>query len=109
MRCKRCKACKTEGVEYPEEYCCIGVSDDEINEDRNGDLGCIFIGKQLIISFAKKAKFFKNHGVCQTGMDCKRESEKALFLYPIYFVYKHAQKTFSVKLIIGGFSHEYCS
>ena len=38
MRCKRCKACKTEGFEYPEEYCCIGVSDDEINEDRNGDL-----------------------------------------------------------------------
>lgn len=38
-------------------------------------------------------------------MDCKRESEKALFLYPIYFVHKHAQKTFSVKLIIGGFSH----
>ena len=37
---KRCKACKTEGFEYPEEYCCIGVSDDEINEDRNGDLGC---------------------------------------------------------------------
>lgn len=33
MRCKRCKACKTEGFEYPEEYCCIGVSDDEINED----------------------------------------------------------------------------
>ena len=42
-------------------------------------------------------------------MDRKRESEKALFLYPIYFVHKHAQKTFSVKLIIGGFSHEYCS
>lgn len=40
MRCKRCKACKMEGFEYPEEYCCIGVSDDEINEDGNGDLGC---------------------------------------------------------------------
>lgn len=41
MRCKRCKACKTEGFEYPEEYCCIGIYDDELNEDRNGDLGCI--------------------------------------------------------------------
>ena len=26
--------------EYPEEYCCIGIYDDELNEDRNGDLGC---------------------------------------------------------------------
>lgn len=40
MRCKRCKACKTEEFEYPEEYCCIGIYDDELNEDRNGDLGC---------------------------------------------------------------------
>ena len=110
MRCKRCKACKTEGFEYPEEYCCIGVSDDEINEDRNGDLGCNLHWKTINpFCIIKLSCFLKNHGVCQTGMDRKRESEKALFLYPIYFVHKHAQKTFSVKLIIGGFSHEYCS
>lgn len=38
MRCKNCKARKMEGSEYPEEYCCIGIYDDELNEDRNGDL-----------------------------------------------------------------------
>ena len=79
MRCKRCKACKTEGFEYPEEYCCIGVSDDEINEDRNGDLGCNLHWKTINHLICKEVKFFKNHGVCQTGMNCKRESEKALF------------------------------
>lgn len=36
------------------------------------------IGKQLIISFAKKTKFLKNHGACQRGRN-KKESEKALF------------------------------
>ena len=36
MRCKNCKARKIEGFEYPEEYCCIGISD----EDKNGILGC---------------------------------------------------------------------
>lgn len=40
MRCKNCKARKMEGSEYPEEYCCIGIYDDELNEDRNGILGC---------------------------------------------------------------------
>ena len=99
MRCKRCKACKTEGFEYPEEYCCIGVSDDEINEDRNGDLGCNLHWKTI-------NHLIRRFESCYPSL---RESEKALFLYPIYFVHKHAQKTFSVKLIIGGFSHEYCS
>ena len=33
MRCKNCKARKMEGSEYPEEYCCIGIYDDELNEE----------------------------------------------------------------------------
>lgn len=51
MRCKRCKACKTEGFEYPEEYCCIGVSDDEINEDRNGDLMLALRQREMPIKY----------------------------------------------------------
>ena len=59
MRCKRCKACKTEGVEYPEEYCCIGVSDDEINEDRNGDLECNLHWKTINHLICKESKILQ--------------------------------------------------
>ena len=48
MRCKNCKARKMEGSEYPEEYCCIGIYDDELNEDRNGDLGCNLHWKEYL-------------------------------------------------------------
>lgn len=37
MKCNRCPALRVEGYEYPEEYCCIGIDDD--NEHATDD-GC---------------------------------------------------------------------
>ena len=79
MRCKRCKACKTEGFEYPEEYCCIGVSDDEINEDRNGDLGCNLHWKTINHLICKENEIPTKTMVHAKGDGIKKSLEKALF------------------------------
>lgn len=60
MRCKNCKARKIEGSEYPEEYCCIGIYDDELNEDRNGILGCSLHWKTIENLLQKENKI--SHG-----------------------------------------------
>lgn len=59
MRCKNCKARKMEGSEYPEEYCCIGIYDDELNEDRNGDLGCNLHWKTINHLICKESKILQ--------------------------------------------------
>lgn len=43
MRCERCKAsCEIHYAESYEEdwYCQVGVPEEEMNEDKNGDWGC---------------------------------------------------------------------
>ena len=37
MRCKNCPALTGTGED---QYCCLGVEDDELLEDQKGDLGC---------------------------------------------------------------------
>jgi hypothetical protein len=60
MRCYNCKASCT--VHYSESYetdwyCNAGVSEDEMNEDRNGELGCNLKAKtiQQRIDFNERA------------------------------------------------------
>lgn len=60
MRCKRCKACKKEGFEYPEEYCGIGVTDDKLNENKRGLLGCSLHWKTIENLLQKENKI--SHG-----------------------------------------------
>lgn len=40
MKCCHCTALRTEGYEYPEEYCALGISDEETIEFKDGELGC---------------------------------------------------------------------
>lgn len=40
MICDRCKALKTEGYEYPQDYCSIGVDDEFGYENKKGEYGC---------------------------------------------------------------------
>lgn len=40
MKCKHCPALRQDGYEYPEEYCALGVQDNETIEDSEGNLGC---------------------------------------------------------------------
>ena len=39
MKCDNCPALRTEGYEYPEEYCCV-YGEDECLEFKDGSYGC---------------------------------------------------------------------
>lgn len=40
MKCQHCPALRTEGYECPEEYCALGVSDNNTVEYKDGNCGC---------------------------------------------------------------------
>ena len=47
MRCERCPAIRTEGYEYPETYCSVGVPDNECDENAKGEIGCTLHPKTI--------------------------------------------------------------
>jgi len=40
MKCCNCPALETEGYEYPESYCALGVQDEDTIEYADGESGC---------------------------------------------------------------------
>ncbi len=69
------------GSEYPEEYCCIGIYDDELNEDRNGDLGCNLHWKTINHLICKESKILQEPWCLPNGGWTVKESLKRLFFY----------------------------
>ena len=47
MKCDRCPALRTEGYEYPEEYCCIGIDGSEYEADDGCTLHPMTIKKMV--------------------------------------------------------------
>lgn len=47
MKCDRCPALRTEGYEYPEEYCCIGIDGSEYETDDGCTLHPMTIKKMV--------------------------------------------------------------
>lgn len=47
--CEHCGYLGTDGYEYPESYCTVGVGDDDplLVCDKSGNLGCIYTDRQL--------------------------------------------------------------
>lgn len=47
--CIHCKYLASTGGEYCEEYCALGIEDNNplVFEDKNGNLGCIYTDRQL--------------------------------------------------------------
>lgn len=40
MKCRYCPALRTEGYEYPESYCALGVPDEEMIDFKDETSGC---------------------------------------------------------------------
>jgi len=53
MKCINCPALLTEGYEYPETYCGIGVPDSEVIEYTDGESGCARKSKTIIKEFSR--------------------------------------------------------
>ena len=47
MKCNRCPALRSEGYEYPEEYCCIGIDGSEYGTDDGCTLHPMTIKKMV--------------------------------------------------------------
>jgi hypothetical protein len=53
MKCCNCPALRTEGYEYPETYCGLGISDEDTIEFKDGELGCKRISIDKILKDLK--------------------------------------------------------
>ena len=83
MICDKCPALRSEGYEYPEYYCGLGVDEDDTYENKDGYTCCRRKSVDKILLDLKISDKIETEAFCQEAKNLvdfieKEEAQKAL-------------------------------